>query len=56
MQKTGIGLSARAVSDLQRAFDKSRVEFERSQQDAQNDIARMKTQFEVQRSAQGSAR
>ena len=32
LQKSSNGLSARAVGDLQKAFDKSRVEFERQQE------------------------
>ncbi len=47
LQKSGIGLSPRAVADLQRAFEKSRVELERLQQDAQNDIAAMQSRFEL---------
>ena len=48
MQKTGVGLSQRALADLQRTFEKSRLEFQRFQQDAQNEIAAMQTQFDVQ--------
>lgn len=48
LQRPGVGLSARAVADLQRVFDKSRVEFERLQQDARNEIEAMQTQFELQ--------
>ena len=48
MQKTGIGLSPRALADLQRAFEKSRLEFERFQQDAQNEITAMQTRFDLQ--------
>ena len=44
----GIGLSPRAVGDLQKAFDKSRVEFERFQQDAQADIERMQQKFDAE--------
>lgn len=47
LQKTSVGLSARAIADLQKAFDKSRVEFERFQQDAQADIERMQTEFDA---------
>jgi Skp family chaperone for outer membrane proteins len=48
LQKTGIGLSPRAVADLQRAFDRSRLDLERFQQDARNEIEAMQTQFEIQ--------
>jgi Skp family chaperone for outer membrane proteins len=48
LQKSGLGLSPRAAADLQRAFDKSRVDLERFQQDARNEIAAMQTQFEIQ--------
>ena len=48
LQKTGAGLSPRAIGDLQKAFDKSRVEFERFQQDAQAEIERMHTTFETE--------
>ncbi len=48
LQKTSVGLSARAIADLQKAFDKSRVEFERFQQDARADIERMQTQFDAE--------
>ena len=47
LQKTSVGLSARAIADLQKTFDKSRVEFERFQQDAQADIERMQTRFDA---------
>ena len=47
-QKSGIGLSPRAAADLRGAFEKSRVDLERFQQDARNEIAAMQTQFEVQ--------
>ena len=48
LQKSSIGLSARALGDLQKTFDKSRVEFERFQQDAQAEIARMQTTFDAE--------
>ena len=47
MQKTGVGLSPRALADLKRGFEKSRLEFERLQQDAQNEIAAMQTRFDL---------
>lgn len=48
LQKTGVGLRAGALGDLQKAFDKSRVEFERFQQDAQADIARLQQTFDAE--------
>jgi Skp family chaperone for outer membrane proteins len=47
LQKTAIGLSPRAIADLQRTFDKSRIELERFRQDAQNEIASMQAKFEL---------
>jgi Skp family chaperone for outer membrane proteins len=47
LQKTGIGLSPRAAGDLQRSFEKSRLELERFQQDARNEIEAMQTRFDV---------
>ncbi len=38
VQRRGTGLSERARADLEKAFEKSRVEFERFQQDARADI------------------
>jgi len=38
VQRRGTGLSTRARADLEKAFEKSRVEFERFQQDARTDI------------------
>ena len=48
LQKQSAVMSPRAVADLQRAFDRSRVDFERFQQDAKNEIEAMQTQFDVQ--------
>jgi len=48
VQKAGLGLSERALADLQRAFDKSRVELDRMQQDAKAEIESMQTQFELE--------
>ncbi len=42
------GLSPRAIADLQRTFEKSKVDFERLQQDAQKEIEAMRTQFELE--------
>ena len=48
LQKVSAGLSARALADLQKAFDKSRVAFERFQQDAQAEIERMQASFDAE--------
>ena len=48
LQKSGLGMSPRAAADLQRAFDKSKLDLERFQQDARNEIEAMQTQFEIQ--------
>jgi outer membrane protein len=48
LQKTSAGLSARALGDLQKAFDKSRVDFERFQQDAQAEIERVQQKFDAE--------
>ncbi len=47
LQKTSLGLSPRAVGDLQRAFEKSRLDLERLQQDAKNEIEAMQTRFDA---------
>jgi len=47
LQKTSVSLSARAIADLQRAFDKSRLELERFQQDARDEIAALQTSFDL---------
>ena len=48
LQKTSAGLSPRAIADLQKTFDRSRVEFERFQQDARAEIERMQTTFDTE--------
>jgi outer membrane protein len=48
LQKTSVGLSARALADLQKTFEKSRVEFERFQQDAQAEIERLQQKFDAE--------
>jgi outer membrane protein len=45
-QKASVGLSPRALADLQKTFEKSRLDFERFQQDAQADIERMQQRFD----------
>ena len=47
LQKAGVGLSARALGDLQKAFDKSRLDFERFQQDAQKDVDALQAKFDA---------
>lgn len=42
------GLSPRAIADLQRTFEKSKVDFERLQQDAQKEIEALQAQFEIE--------
>ena len=54
LQKRSIGLSARAIGDLQKTFDKSRVEFERFQQDTRCEIERM--QIDLRRGIPRQAR
>ena len=47
LQKVGAGLSARALADLQKAFDKSRVDFERFQQDTRAEIEGLQAKFDA---------
>jgi outer membrane protein len=47
-QASSIGLSARAIADLQRTFEKSRVDFDRFKQDAQKEIEAMQATFEME--------
>jgi outer membrane protein len=46
LQQSG-AMSARATADLQRAFEKTRLEFERFQQDAQAEIEAMQAKFDA---------
>lgn len=48
LRKAGAGLSARAAADLQKAFEKSRVEFERFQQDARAEIEGLQSKFDAE--------
>jgi len=48
LQQQSSVMSPRAVADLQKAFDKSRVEFTRIQQDAKAEIDAMQQQFEAE--------
>jgi outer membrane protein len=48
LQRTSAGMSDRARADLAKAFEKSRVDFERFQQDAQAELQGMQTQFEAE--------
>ena len=47
LQKQSVTMSPRAVVDLQRAFEKSKLEFDRFQQDAQAEIEAMQTKFDA---------
>ena len=47
LQKQTAVMSPRAVVDLQRAFEKSRLDFDRFQQDAQAEIEAMQTKFDA---------
>lgn len=46
MAGRGTGLSDRARGDLEKAFEKSRLEFERFQQDARADIEALELRFD----------
>jgi outer membrane protein len=48
LQKPGVGLSARSQADLQKAFEKSRVDFDRLRQDAEKEMEAMQMQFEIE--------
>jgi outer membrane protein len=52
LQKTAIGMTERSRADLQRTFEKARLDFDRLQQDAQKEIQDMQAQFEVDLRAQ----
>ena len=47
LQKSA-SMSPRAAADLQRAFEKSRLEFERFQQDAQAEVEALQTKFDAE--------
>ena len=47
LQKQSATMSPRAVADLQKTFEKSRLDFERFQQDAEADVNAMQTKFEA---------
>lgn len=47
LQKPAASMSPRAVADLQRAFEKSRLEFTRFQQDVQAEVEAMQEKFEA---------
>ena len=47
LQKQSGSMSPRAVADLQRAFEKSRLEFDRFQQDAQAELEAMQNKFDA---------
>jgi outer membrane protein len=46
LQKVSAGLSPRALGDLQKAFDKSRVDFDRFQQDTRAELESMQARFD----------
>lgn len=48
LQERGVGLTDRARADLQKAFEKGRIDFQRFQQDAQAELQGMQRQFEVE--------
>ena len=48
VQRLGAGLSDRARGDLQKAFEKSRLEFERFQQDAKSEIQALQLKFDAE--------
>ena len=48
LQQRGSVMSARALADLQKAFEKGRIDFQRFQQDAQAELQGMQTQFEAE--------
>ena len=48
LQQQSASMSPRAVADLQRAFDKSRLEFDRFAQDAQAEIEAMQSKFDAE--------
>ena len=47
LQKSS-SMSPRAAADLQRGFEKSRLEFERFQQDAQAEVEALQTKFDAE--------
>ena len=47
LQQQSASMSPRAVADLQRAFEKSRLEFTRFQHDAQAEVEAMQQKFEA---------
>jgi outer membrane protein len=47
LQKQSASMSPRAAADLEHAFEKSRLEFERFQQDAQAEIEAMQGKFDA---------
>jgi Skp family chaperone for outer membrane proteins len=47
LQKSA-SMSPRAAADLQRAFEKARLEFERFQQDAQAEVEALQTKFDAE--------
>jgi outer membrane protein len=52
LQKSAIGMTERSRADLQRTFEKARLDFDRLQQDAQKEIQDMQAQFDADFRAQ----
>ena len=48
LAKSAAGLSPRAIADLQRTFDRSRLELERFQQDVRAEIEGMQSKFDAE--------
>ncbi|MGH9220047.1 MAG: OmpH family outer membrane protein [Vicinamibacterales bacterium] len=48
MQKSSAGLNPRALADLQKAFDKSRLDFDRFQQDTRAELEGMQARFDAE--------
>ena len=48
LKQTGSSMSDRARADLQRAFDRARLDFDRFREDAQSELRVMQSEFEAQ--------
>ena len=47
LQQPGIGLTERARADLQRAFDRARIDLDRFREDAQRELQALQSQFDI---------
>jgi len=47
LQQPGIGLTERSRADLQRAFDRARVDLDRFREDAQRELQELQSQFDI---------